>query len=134
MPVLVVNKFEWDGNAIYIGRSTNPKYDIFGNPFSHEENTLAKYKVATREEAIEKYRDWALDRWRDDVSFRLGLTDLVQRHLRGEQIVLACFCKPKSCHGDVLKSLIEDFADFGIVTLPDTVPNLAFIEEEDAPF
>lgn len=40
---------------IYIGRSNK-----WGNPFSHEEATNAKYKVATKEEAVKKYKEWLL--------------------------------------------------------------------------
>ena len=45
----VVNK-RFDAYDVYIGRPSQ-----WGNPFSHREGTLAKYKVATREEAMRKY-------------------------------------------------------------------------------
>lgn len=34
---------------------------IWGNPYSHLEGTLALYKVKTRIEAIDKYREYILD-------------------------------------------------------------------------
>jgi hypothetical protein len=58
------------------------------------ENTKAQYKVATREEAIEKYREWIMTQPQ-------LLNDL--HELKGK--VLCCFCKPKACHGDTLAEL-----------------------------
>jgi hypothetical protein len=115
MPVTVVNIREWKGNATYIGRSTDPKFAPFGNPFSHKDGTLAKYKVATREESIERYKTWIWDHWEEDEYFRLCLTALVRDHLEGKEIVLGCFCKPLPCHGDVLKEAIEGLAELGVV-------------------
>ena len=74
---------------IYIGRPSP-----FGNPFSHKENTLAEFKVDTREEAVEKYREWFLshDNYQEVLDYLRGKT-------------LGCWCKPKACHGDVLVEL-----------------------------
>jgi hypothetical protein len=75
------------------------KYDEFigrpscwGNPFSHLEQSRAEFKVATREEAISKYREWLLS--------QPELVERAKAELRGK--VLGCFCRPLSCHGDVL--------------------------------
>ena len=78
---------------VYIGRPSK-----WGNPFSHENGTLAKYKVSTREEAIEAFRKWITE---GDGKFLLN--DL--KELDGK--TLGCWCKPKSCHGDVLVELVE---------------------------
>ena len=79
------------------------KYDVYigrpgkwGNPFSWKEGTLAKFKCDTREESIEKFREWI----QQD---RILMEDL--HELDGK--VLGCWCRPKSCHGDVLKELRE---------------------------
>lgn len=60
------------------------------------ENTKSKFKVATREEAIEKYREWIMTQ-----------PDLLNifHELKGK--TLCCFYKPKSCHGDVLAELAD---------------------------
>ena len=75
---------------VYIGRGSP-----FGNPFSHLEQSAAEWKVATREEAIEKYRTYILSR-----------PDLLEqlKGLKGKR--LGCWCKPQSCHGEVLLELI----------------------------
>lgn len=88
----VVNKYHRIPYDIYIGRGSK-----WGNPFSHMENTKAQFKVETREEAIEKYREWILTQ--DDLLNSL-------HELKGK--VLCCYCKPKSCHGDVLIELINE--------------------------
>ena len=69
---------------IYIGRPSK-----WGNPFQIG-------KDGTRDEVIEKFRDWILTQPK-------LLKDL--HEIKGK--TLGCWCKPKSCHGDVLVELIE---------------------------
>jgi Domain of unknown function (DUF4326) len=71
--------------AVYIGRPSK-----WGNPFSHRSDTQARFKVDTREDAIEAYREYL---------FVSGLIDDIEE-LRGKD--LACWCHPLPCHGDVL--------------------------------
>lgn len=81
--VVHCKKEEFD---VYVGRGSK-----WGNPFSHKEGTLAKEIVATREEAIQKFEEYLLS--------NQELMDSLDE-LKGK--VLGCWCKPKSCHGDVL--------------------------------
>jgi len=76
---------------VYIGRPSK-----WGNPYSHKEGTLARYKVETREQAIELYETYL---------HASGLINDVGE-LRGK--VLGCWCAPFSCHGDVLVRLAND--------------------------
>jgi len=76
---------------IYIGRPQK-----WGNPFSHLNGTLAKYKVNSREEAIASYKEWITNG-----EGQYLLKDL--HELKGK--TLGCWCKPKACHGDVLIEL-----------------------------
>jgi hypothetical protein len=80
---------------VYIGRPSK-----WGNPFTHinDGKTLAKYVVGSRDEAVERYREWITDG-----DGKHLLNDLVE--LKGKK--LGCWCKPKSCHGDVLIELIK---------------------------
>lgn len=64
---------------VYIGRPSK-----WGNPF-------AIGKDGTREEVIQKYREWAAAR---------GLDKAAAAELRGK--TLACWCSPLPCHGDIL--------------------------------
>lgn len=76
---------------IYIGRPSP-----WGNPYSDRPGTLARYQVASREEAIQKYETW--------LQTQPELLALLPQ-LRGK--VLGCWCKPKACHGDVLARLAD---------------------------
>jgi len=71
---------------VYIGRPSK-----WGNPFSHQDGTLAEFKVGTRDEAVDAYAEWI--KTQPDLLASL-------HELRGK--VLGCWCAPKRCHGDVL--------------------------------
>ena len=91
MTTKVVNKYHKLPYDVYIGRGSK-----WGNPFSHMDGTKALYKVETREEVIEKFREWIMTQPE-------LLADL--HELKGK--TLCCFCKPKACHGDVLAELAD---------------------------
>lgn len=74
----VVNKYK-EPYDVYIGRGS-----IWGNPFIIG-------KDGTREEVIEKYREYFL--WH---------TNLLSKVHELKGLTLGCFCKPEACHGDVL--------------------------------
>ena len=75
----VVNKYK-DRFDIYIGRGS-----IWGNPFRISID-------GNREEVINKYEIYLLNN-----KFLMSKV----KELKGKK--LGCFCKPKACHGDVLK-------------------------------
>ncbi len=79
---------------VYIGRPSK-----WGNPFTHikDKETKAEFVVASREEAISKYREWILTQ----PALLKDLHELKDK-------ILGCWCRPKSCHGDVLIELIEE--------------------------
>jgi len=81
--VVHCKKEEFD---VYVGRGSK-----WGNPYSHKEGTLAEEVVGSRSEAIQKYEEYLLSN--EDL-----MRDLPE--LRGK--ILGCWCKPKSCHGDIL--------------------------------
>ena len=77
---------------VYIGRPSK-----WGNPFTHKEGTKAEFILPTRTEAIEAYRKWITEG-----GGKYLLNDL--HELKGK--TLGCWCKPQSCHGDVLAELV----------------------------
>lgn len=80
----VINVYKDGQPDIFIGRPSP-----WGNP----------YKIGvdgTREEVVEKYRQWIQEQPR-----LLSLLPV----LKGK--TLGCFCKPKACHGDVLVELVN---------------------------
>jgi hypothetical protein len=71
---------------VYIGRGSR-----WGNPYSHKVGTLAEHVVGSRTEAIQKFEEYLLS----NEELMASLPDL-----KGK--TLGCWCKPKSCHGDIL--------------------------------
>jgi len=84
---------------VYVGRPT-----IFGNVFSHKNDTKALYKTKTQEEAVEKYAEWIATQ--EEILVEIP-------NLKGK--ILACWCaptkgltcdeKPYICHAQVLAEL-----------------------------
>ncbi len=95
MATTVVNIKTGEPFDIFIGRPSK-----FGNPYSHLPKSAAKFRVKTRQEAVEKYREYIMGR--PDL-----LADIEQ--LRGK--ILGCFCHPATCHGDVLAELANELVD-----------------------
>jgi len=91
-----------DDYTVYIGRPSP-----WGNPFTHLNHGLGKAMVSSHEESIEAYELWLrgkkyqdfLQKKRAWILKNLGVLD-------GE--TLGCFCKPKSCHGDILLKLYAE--------------------------
>lgn len=77
----------------YVGRPSK-----YGNPFSHKDGTLAKYKVATREEAIAKFEEW--------VRTQPELIAAAKKELRGR--ILSCWCFPAHCHAFVWWKIVNE--------------------------
>jgi hypothetical protein len=94
----VVNKYKVcmdDEDIVYIGRGSK-----WGNPYSHMDGTKAYIKVESREHAIELYRQYV---WQNLRSRLWDKEDFLE--LDGKR--LACYCKPRACHGDVLVAALE---------------------------
>ena len=81
-----------------IGRNGNgtvspvPEQGFLGNPFS-----VTKYG---RNKCIALFKSYFLDRIEKDPEFRTAVLAL-----RGK--TLGCFCKPKACHGDIIKEWLD---------------------------
>ena len=92
--VINKNKESYD---VYIGRGS-----IFGNPFTHLplKNTHAREQVSSREEAIERYEEYFFNRLEHDEEFLIEVLKLKDK-------TLGCYCKPKSCHGDVISEFLN---------------------------
>lgn len=91
----IVTNGHYEEYDVYIGRGS-----MWGNPYSHREGTLALYRVESVEQAISRYREHLWNQIREGT---VTLDDL--RQLDGKR--LGCYCKPRPCHGDVIKSAVE---------------------------
>lgn len=89
MKTNVVNKYHKVRYDVYIGRGSD-----YGNPYVIGAD-------GDRDEVINKYRTYFYKRIESEPSFRLRVESL-----RGK--TLACFCKPKACHGDVIIDYLSD--------------------------
>ena len=76
---------------IYIGRPSK-----WGNPYSHKNDTIAEFKVDTRQESIKKYEEYLLN----NKELMNSLHELKYK-------TLGCWCYPLSCHGDILKKYVD---------------------------
>jgi hypothetical protein len=82
---------------VYVGRHINPIKGKWGNPYSHKEGTLAKFKVDSRKEAILKYKKYLLDN-----------PEKIKELEVLKDKTLACWCDIKeSCHADIIIELLN---------------------------
>lgn len=102
--IMIVNR-RHTSEGYYIGRPSP-----LGNPYSHKDGTLAEFKVATRGEAIARYEIYIRDKYLNDHNIHNIILSLAEQYRRVGIITLACWCKPKACHGDVLAKLIKEIA------------------------
>lgn len=80
---------------VYIGRAGNGQDGTFGNPYVLVDNSDAGRKLV-----LEKFEIYFLKRVVEDAEFRAKVLAL-----KGK--VLACFCKPLDCHGDIMARWID---------------------------
>jgi len=73
-------------DAVYIGRPSK-----FGNKFEIG-------KDGTREDVIEKYKEW--------LTKQPVLLAQIKKELKGKDLV--CFCSPRPCHGDILLKIANE--------------------------
>ena len=79
---------------VYIGREGKGQDGYFGNPIKLE-------KGEPRGSTIEKYKKYFYNRIEKDLEFKEKILSL-----KGK--TLGCFCKPHSCHGDVIVEYLNN--------------------------
>lgn len=77
---------KWKPHDVYIGRPS-----VWGNPF-------AMKSEVDRAEVIARYETWLLS--------KPELIARAKRELKGK--VLACYCAPRPCHGDILARIANE--------------------------
>ena len=115
--IRVVNRWHKKKHPDVIRKKIDRKSPV-GNPFKIEEGR-------TREDVIDAYEAFINLFWvsHSKIGFELiylsnnypsvrdWIVEVVDLYLEGKDIELQCSCKPKACHGDVLKELIIDLAE-----------------------
>lgn len=103
--VLVVNKTNHapTDNDYYIGRGS-----VLGNPYTSKDvnNSMAIYQSTSREASIESYRDYLKDKIDSNDIPIMNMINMMLETLKTSDINLVCYCKPKDCHGDVIKTYL----------------------------
>lgn len=84
-----------DDYDTYIGRGS-----VWGNPFSHLPNSSATYRVGSRQESVDRYREYIMKS-----PYLLETLHV----LKGK--TLGCYCKPLACHGDIIAELVNNLKD-----------------------
>jgi hypothetical protein len=104
--IKVIHKKDADKyeEVIYVGRGS-----ALGNPYTSIKgrDTLAQFVVDSRKESIDSFRKYLLEciEKKEEKVCNL-LNQIYALALEGE-VCLSCYCKPKSCHGDVIKEVVE---------------------------
>ena len=85
--------------AFYCGRGS-----VLGNPYTHikDKETKAKYVVATRDEAIDKYARYFDIMYGSNVKFTEAVDEIYKHYKNGEDVYLGCYCHPQRCHCDII--------------------------------
>ncbi len=100
--IRVINvKNEYSGDMLYIGRKSG-KYrgSVLGNRYIIGRD-------GDRDEVVRKYKRWVWEEYKKGGVVKDEIDRLVEWVESGKDLKLGCWCKPKKCHGDVIKSLIE---------------------------
>jgi hypothetical protein len=107
--IRIVNKHMHEATPdcidVYIGRGSP-----LGNQWTHLPGRmhLAKYRSASRQEAIEKYAEWLQQELTDETSYASKAIARIAGLARKYDVNLVCYCAPQACHGEVIKRVIED--------------------------
>jgi len=87
------------GNHVYIGRDMPGRLGSpLGNPYK------LRFEC-DREKILAKYEYWLREQLKSDTPARREIERLADY---AEDLVLACWCAPKLCHGSVVKKVIEE--------------------------
>ena len=106
--IQVVNKYKFDPSdkiSFYIGRGS-----ALGNPFTSikDKITKAQYVCDSREESVSNYESYLIEKIKvKDKSICDALNEIYLKAKCGD-VYLVCFCAPKSCHGDIIKKIVDE--------------------------
>jgi hypothetical protein len=98
--ITVVNKYKHTPteNDVYIGRGS-----VLGNPFTSIKDRATKAEFIS-DNPIEDFQKYLEDKIAQKDK---KICDELNRIYKMEEVNLVCFCKPKPCHGDIIKEIIN---------------------------
>ena len=107
MAINVVNKYKHiaTDNDVYIGRGSK-----LGNPFTHitDKQTLAQFIVPDRDTAVNNCEDYLRSEIAAKNKSICNELNRIYKMAKTGNVNLVCFCYPKTCHGDIIKKIIEE--------------------------
>lgn len=105
--ITVVNKYKHTPteNDIYIGRGS-----VLGNPFTsiQDKQTKAEFTCSSREESISSFESFLREKIKNKDQKICNELNRIYTLSKTKEVNLVCFCKPKSCHGYIIKKVIDD--------------------------
>ncbi len=72
-----------------------------GNPFKID-------ATRTRAEAIAFYKNYIQDKIKNKDKPVCATLNNIYKEAKTRDVYLVCVCKPKSCHGDILKNILDE--------------------------
>lgn len=99
----VVNQKHTDEFDINIGRANHGQNNMNNTPIGEPGWLGNPYPKSDhgRKKCIDLFREDFVERLQNDAEFRDAIENLAGK-------TLGCYCKPKACHGDVIRKFIED--------------------------
>ena len=94
--ITVENRKTYDGDGFIIDRATP-----LGNP----------NRGIPRDISVDKYRDWLEEMLDTDNSTSRYFLHIYETLMEEKMVVLICNCKPKRCHGDIIKEMLMEIID-----------------------
>lgn len=107
MSIFVKNKYKDTPSKedIFIGRGSP-----LGNPYTHisDRFTKASFVVSSREESIQMYESFLRKKIQEKDKPIVDELNRIYLLAKKGDVSLVCYCKPKACHGDIIKQIIEE--------------------------
>lgn len=104
--IYVVNKHNHKPtvNDFYIGRGSP-----LGNPYTHLslETTMANFQAGSREESIDLFENYIDEKIKQKDQIICDELNRIYLKAKTDDVYLVCFCKPKNCHGNIIKKIID---------------------------
>lgn len=61
-----------------------------------------------RNDVCDRYKDYFNKKYSHSLQFRCEIDDLIGLYKNGTNLALMCWCSPKRCHSDYIKTFIEN--------------------------
>lgn len=103
--VININTFDKYGIKNDIKKTTISEFVYIGRP-SILENPYPIGEI-NREESIKKYKDFIIERIKERDEFFLNELYRLKHISLTSDLYLECYCKPKKCHGDFIKKILD---------------------------